>query len=217
MIFLLSFCEKEPSLLYWLYTKNYANISGFFESNIVKISDENLQALKKVDPKYFPADIVSSFPNLNVDFELNVNAGINNTEKFVFRENLSYGQKAVGMLLLVMYGITQLGETSPLIFDQPEDDLDNSYIYNVLVKEFEKIKGKRQLIIASHNANIPIAGYAENIIILESDGSNGFIKQYGTIENNSIKENVLKILEGDYDGFLRRAEIYGFSKNDFDY
>ena len=43
-----------------------------------------------------------------------------------------------------------------LILDQPEDDLDNSYIYTTLTKSFKELKGKRQLILSTHNANLPV-------------------------------------------------------------
>ncbi len=111
-------------------------------------------------------------------------------------KKLSMGQKSVAMLLIILTAAYDLGDNRPLIIDQPEDDLDNIYIYSSLVKEFRKIKNSRQLIFATHNANIPISGDAENIIILESNGDNGFVKITGSIDKVSISEKVLNILEG---------------------
>ena len=136
--------------------------------------------------------------------------GISNKEVYVNRNNLSYGQRAVGMLLLILTGATKLGENRPLVIDQPEDDLDNSYIYHTLVKQFEIIKESRQLIIATHNPNIPIAGDAENILIMKSNGINGWIDLSGNIDNEKVANRVLQILEGDIEAFEKRAEKYGY-------
>ena len=156
------------------------------------------------------ADDVAIKPQVVVDFHLNVKHGVSNKPHFVHRSKLSFGQKAVGMLLLILHGATGLGESLPLIIDQPEDDLDNSYIYHTLVTEFQNIKQSRQLIIATHNPNIPVAGDSDNILALSSDGHNGWIERSGAIEDIYISESVLQILEGGFDAFNLRAEKYGF-------
>jgi predicted ATPase len=149
-------------------------------------------------------------PQVIADYELNVAHGISNKAIYIQRDNLSYGQRAVGMLLLVLTGATNLGENRTLVIDQPEDDLDNSYIYHTLVNEFKKIKKSRQLIIATHNPNIPITGDAENILILNSNGMNGWIELSGNIDNDKVSGRVLQILEGDIEAFIKRAEKYGY-------
>lgn len=149
-------------------------------------------------------------PQMIIDYELNVNHGISNKKVFVRRKRLSFGQKAVGMLLLILVGATKLGEMRPLVIDQPEDDLDNSYIYHTLVKQFSLIKHCRQLIIATHNPNIPIAGDSENILVMKSDGINGWIDLSGNIDNEKVAQRVLQILEGDIEAFEKRAEKFGY-------
>lgn len=156
-----------------------------------------------------PIDVLK-LPYVVSDYMLNVNHGISKKSLYVCRDNLSFGQKAVGMLLIILQGATELGEYRPLLIDQPEDDLDNSYIYHTLVKEFHRIKKSRQLIIATHNPNIPIAGDAENILIFNSDGQNGWIEHSGTIDDKAVSSKVLQILEGDFEAFSRRAIKYGF-------
>lgn len=149
-------------------------------------------------------------PQIVIDYKLNVVHGMSNNAVYVHRNKLSYGQRAVGMLLLILTGATKLGEDRPLVIDQPEDDLDNSYIYHTLVKQFKLIKENRQLIIATHNPNIPIAGDAENILIMKSDGVSGWVDLSGNIDNEKVSEQVLQILEGDIEAFERRAEKYGY-------
>lgn len=140
--------------------------------------------------------IFTIFPEDKIEYAYNVNTGISKKQRFLPRTRLSMGQKSVAMLLMIVTAAHALGDNRPLIIDQPEDDLDNIYIYSSLVKEFRKIKNSRQLIFATHNPNIPISGDAENIIILESTGENGYVSCSGSIDKVGISEKVLNILEG---------------------
>jgi hypothetical protein len=144
----------------------------------------------------FNIDFCSVFPEDKIEFSYNTNNGISKKDRFLNRDMLSMGQKSVAMLLMILTAGFELGDNRPLIIDQPEDDLDNIYIYSSLVREFRKIKMSRQLILATHNANIPISGDAENILILESSGENGFVDNSGSIDRMAISEKVLNILEG---------------------
>lgn len=197
-------------------SENWALPFHIFTHNYTAIAESNgipLEMARDLCASYYkrisPID-VTKLPYYVTEYELNVNHGISNRQFFVQRSKLSFGQKAVGMLLLILQGATELGEKRPLLIDQPEDDLDNSYVYHSLVREFHSIKPKRQLIIATHNPNIPIGGDSENILVLRSDGEHGWIDCSGTIDNNAVSEKVLQILEGDFDAFARRAEKYGF-------
>ncbi|WP_423230935.1 AAA family ATPase, partial [Clostridium botulinum] len=160
----------------------------------IEIKDAN-ELLRYIRP-VFNIWTLAKWPMDTIEFQYNTNNGINNKKRFMDSKKLSMGQKSVAMLLIILTAAYDLGDNRPLIIDQPEDDLDNIYIYSSLVKEFRKIKNSRQLIFATHNANIPISGDAENIIILESNGDNGFVKITGSIDKVSISEKVLNILEG---------------------
>ena len=154
-------------------------------------------------------DVLLSFPEDKVDFIYNVND--KNKSKVMFRDRsrLSMGQRAVAILLVILKAGYCLGDNRPLIIDQPEDDLDNVYIYSSLVTEFRKIKKKRQLIFATHNANIPIAGDAENILIMSSDGEYGEVQQQGSIDKKGMCDAVVKILEGGQEALELRLSKYG--------
>ena len=197
--------SENWALPFYIFTHKYKALA---ESTCIPLDiakDLCTSYYKKVSP----VDVVK-LPYYLTEFKLNVNHGISNKQFFVQRSKLSFGQKAVGMLLLILQGATELGEKRPLLIDQPEDDLDNSFVYHSLVREFHSIKPRRQLIIATHNPNIPIGGDSENILVLKSDGEHGWIDCSGTIDNNAVSEKVLQILEGDFDAFARRAEKYGF-------
>ena len=97
-----------------------------------------------------------------------------------------------------------------LIIDQPEDDLDNTIVYEGLVKNLWNLKGKRQIIFATHNANIPVLGDADQIIVLHSP-ENGKILLHckGSVDDYAVKQSVMEIMEGGKEAFRKREEKYG--------
>jgi len=119
--------------------------------------------------------------------------------------NLSGGQRATAMLLLLL---TQ--EERLLIIDQPEDDLDNRFIYEDIVHVLRNQKGKRQIIVATHNPNIPVLGDAELIVALESQTRSIRINNQGSVDQQEVCDAVKHIMEGGEDAFRRRAEKYGW-------
>jgi hypothetical protein len=58
----------------------------------------------------------------------------------------------------------------PLIVDTPEEGLDNEGVYAELVPLFRREKEKRQILIVTHNANLPVNADAEGIFALEAAG-----------------------------------------------
>ena len=108
-------------------------------------------------------------------------------------DSLSFGQKAVVILTL----ITNLGDNHggmpPLIIDQPEDHLDNHYIFSNLVTDLRKIKGKRQVILVTHNPNIVVSGDAEQAICLASDGNRGWVEIAGSIDRPRIQNFIVEV------------------------
>lgn len=117
-------------------------------------------------------------------------------------ESLSVGQKATALLPLVLRPLPY-----PLLFDQPEDDLDNYFIIESLVEEIRKLKFKRQLIFVTHNANIPVLGEADKIIVMSMENpTKANSPTSGSVDER--KEDVLKLLEGGANAFKRRALKY---------
>ena len=126
-------------------------------------------------------------------------------------EKLSTGQKATALLLLLL-----LDGDAPLIIDQPEDDLDNSFITDGVVPRMREEKRRRQFVFSTHNANIPVLGDAELILGLTAeggaDGGRAEIRQEhaGAIDSPGVRDLVEKVLEGGRDAFERRRAKYGF-------
>lgn len=120
-------------------------------------------------------------------------------------EKASEGQRAAALLLMLL---EQQG--GPLVIDQPEGDLDNKIITS-LTESLHHAKGKRQLIFASHNANIVVNGSAELVANLElaEDGKREFVPT-GAIDENDVREVITSTMEGGEKAFRDRMEKYGY-------
>jgi hypothetical protein len=119
-------------------------------------------------------------------------------------ERLSVGQK--GTVYLCLKLATQ-AFSQPLIFDQPEDDLDNEFIIEELVEIFRGIKQFRQVILVTHNANLVVNADAEQVVVAENE--NGVLKYTsGSLEAEVTNRAVRRILEGGDEAFLKRELRY---------
>jgi len=119
-------------------------------------------------------------------------------------DKLSPGQRSSAMLPLIA-----LAEKSPLVIDQPEDNLDNHLIGDVLVDILAELKESRQIIVCTHNPNIVVLGDAEQVIVLNSESSNkGQLQLSGSIDNNDIVETVIDVMEGGEAAFRARQVRY---------
>lgn len=118
---------------------------------------------------------------------------------------LSEGQRNTAVLnLLLARG------TGPIVIDQPEDELDSSFIYQDLVPLLRKVKYKRQLILATHNANLPVNADAEFIYALEAREGRGEMLAQGGLDRNDTTTAILDVMEGSKEAFRRRQEKYHF-------
>ena len=115
---------------------------------------------------------------------------------------LSTGQRCTTILPILL-----LESERPLLIDQPEDNLDNAFIYETVVKTLNVIKRKRQLIFVTHNPNIPVLGDAERVFVMESNGQQGRLKAAGTVD--ALKQEIEFLLEGGSEAFLLRKKRYG--------
>lgn len=127
-------------------------------------------------------------------------------------EQLSPGER--GQLLLIFYLLIDQ-EKVPLIIDQPEENLDNQTVYQVLVPCIKEAKSKRQVILVTHNPNLAVVCDAEQIICVQMDKAKDNKISYitGAIENPEINKKIVEILEGTKPAFMIRESKYQFSVN----
>ena len=111
----------------------------------------------------------------------------------------SPGEKAAALLAFILsYG------DEPLLLDQPEDDLDNELIYDLIVKQLRETKTKRQVIVVTHNANIVVNGDAEMVLPLEVVKGQTYVQQPASIQKKEVREAICNILEGGERAFEQR-------------
>ncbi len=138
--------------------------------------------------------------------------------------------KASFVILMLIIGLSK--SKSPILIDQPEDNLDNRSVSENIVEYLRKKKIERQIILVTHNANIVVNADAENVIVANQKGQNDketsspykFDYINGAIENTfpknegekdllksmGIKEHIADIVEGGEQAFKNRERKYGF-------
>lgn len=146
-------------------------------------------------------------------FALEFNISSNNaneTAPAIYKpiENLSMGQKVVAILSFILSYGQYINDCTPLVIDQPEDNLDNQYIYSNLVNDLRSIRNQRQVIIATHNATLVTNCKAEKISVMQSDNQYAWVEAFGYSSNNRIAKKILQYLEGGKKSFKHRYYVY---------
>ncbi len=157
--------------------------------------DKRLKKLLETQPAVFD-QLDAWWPEdmLRVKYSKDPSSG-----KFDDLEKGSAGQKAAAILaFLLSHG------DEPLIIDQPEDDLDNALIYDLIVSQIHHNKDRRQLVVVTHNPNIVVNGDSELVHILKFENGQVQIDQQGGLEESSIREAICTIMEGGRKAFDKR-------------
>ena len=116
----------------------------------------------------------------------------------------SAGQRSAAMLaFLLAYG------KEPLVLDQPEDDLDNHLIYDLVVRQIRENKLRRQIIVVTHNPNIVVNGDAEMLHAFDFRRGQCIVAQSGSLQEEAMREEVCRIMEGGREAFERRYRRLG--------
>ncbi len=108
-----------------------------------------------------------------------------------------------------MLALALVAGSEPLVIDQPEDDLDNRFIYEEIVQQIADVASQRQVIVATHNANIPVLGDAELVVAFEATTERGEILARGGLDEPVVATTARNILEGGVEAFEARARRYG--------
>jgi predicted ATPase len=114
-----------------------------------------------------------------------------------------------GSVLLVFYLLADKDDR-PLIIDQPEENLDNQSLYELVVPCIEEAKKRRQIIMVTHNPNLAVVCDAEQIIWCHIDKEQGNTVTYqsGSLENPTMNKHVVDVLEGTWPAFRTRTRRY---------
>lgn len=176
------------------------SILQFIREIVEQLKKQPLEAQVKDIKKLY--DFLFSFEFFDAKYELRL--GGKNLNQ------LSPGEK--GLLLLVFY-LHLDKEKTPLIIDQPEDNLDNDSIFTVLAKCIREAKKTRQVILVTHNPNLAVGADAEQVLYvrLEKHKNYKFSYESGAIEKPQINDHIVKVLEGSRPAFVQRRLKYQIS------
>ncbi len=117
--------------------------------------------------------------------------------------NLSAGQRCTVILPIVFQHSDRV-----LVIDQPEDHIDNAFIVETLIKSLRSRAEDTQIILATHNANIPVLGNADWVVQLVSDGRHGSVAVAEPLDGSNAVEAITSIMEGGLRAFRDRASFY---------
>lgn len=166
-------------------------VSGHFANLIKSINDAQIDEVELMLP----------------EDEIEVQYKPTSAAAFKSLSTASAGQKTTAILTFILsYG------KLPLILDQPEDDLDNRLVYELIVDRLKQAKEKRQLIVVTHNANVPVNGDAEYIISMDTESKTLKVLHTGTVEQVSIKREICDVMEGGELAFEMRSKRYKLIK-----
>lgn len=114
-------------------------------------------------------------------------------------EEGSPGQKTAALLaFLLSYG------EEPLVLDQPEDDLDNHLIYELIVTQLREVKRHRQILVVTHNPNIAVNGDAELVVALAARNGQTQKECEGSLQKKQVRDTICEVMEGGRDAFEER-------------
>jgi ABC-type transport system involved in cytochrome bd biosynthesis fused ATPase/permease subunit len=119
---------------------------------------------------------------------------------------LSGGRRVAVLLSLIL----ESEDRTPLFVDQPEDELDNRFLNETIIPALHRLKGKRQVVFATHNANLVVNGDADQVIALEADAAHGRVDAAGAIEDGAVRSAIVRTLDGGADAFRLRRKKYGY-------
>jgi len=108
----------------------------------------------------------------------------------------------------VVLPLLLLEAVAPLLVDQPEDNLDNRFVTDLLIEQIRSNRDRRQMILITHNPNIPVLGFADQVIAMRSDGERGWVESQGNTD--AMKGMIIELLEGGEKAFQARKEKYGW-------
>lgn len=179
--------EKRQEILTRLLTSNERDTRGFGKPLVKHLLGQRLNTPEDTDRMYLwcPEDkIILKLVN-------------NRKEEDI--ETGSAGQRTAAMLSLML-----LLDDSPIIIDQPEEDLDTKRITDLVVTSLRKFKEKQQIIVITHNPNIPVNGAAENIIQMNFAGGQIQKQICGALQKSDVREAVCEVMEGGKEALDKR-------------
>lgn len=116
---------------------------------------------------------------------------------------LSSGQRCTVILPIVLQHSERV-----IVIDQPEDHIDNAFIVDTLIKALRARSLDSQIIVTTHNPNIPVLGGASLVIQMVSDGRHGSVEVCEPLDDPTAVHAITTVMEGGAKAFQDRARFY---------
>ena len=118
-------------------------------------------------------------------------------------DELSGGQRVSVLLSLAL----ETADKRPLVIDQPEDELDNRFLSDTVSSALKTLRGRRQVIVATHNANVMVNGDSDTVIQLQATAHREWVECVGVIEEPAARDAIVHTADGGEEAFrLRRRK-----------
>ncbi len=153
---------------------------------------------KKADKPEFADHVLTWFPEDDLKIEYQRDG-----RWYAISEG-SQGQRSAALLAFLL----AFGE-EPIVLDQPEDDLDNHLIYDLIVQQIRENKLRRQLIVVTHNPNVVVNGDADLVHVMDFKGGQCIVAQSGALQEKAVRDEVCRVMEGGREAFSRRWKRLG--------
>ena len=185
----------------------YQTLSEIFTDYVALIEDWILSDGKELKKILTSTEYMKLDAKLREQYSDLMNYQVQNKVEIYYHDKLlkhhSIGQRASALILFIL---TQ--DTNDIILiDQPEDDLDNKVIYDEVISAIAQLKKNIQFMFATHNANIPVLGDAERVLVVNYQDTRIDVSQ-GNIDLGNTHKQIVDIMEGGKDAFEKRQLIY---------
>ena len=229
------FLDDVPSLAEWIWLGPAAErphrerlwraacVSGDFRdlATLAGLRAAFATRLGSADPLVL-ARVAAEVPDDQIDVEFLRSRAADGPAQWVPLSSGSPGQRSSAMLSFVLHQGKE-----PLVLDQPEDDLDTEWITQLVVSQLRESRWHRQVIVVTHNANIPVNADAERVIVMEAsasgirvrsenpEGGGPQMPHAGAIEDLLVRADIQRIMEGGVEAFVRRERRYNNELNGY--
>jgi DNA repair ATPase RecN len=189
------------------YLDSFSGVDGYDKLRTLFTTLANLdldQDKWKIRDTFYDAKLIALLDVIDDD-DVDISLSVGN-RGFVPIQNLSAGQRCVAIFPLLLRNTK-----GPLVIDQPEDNLDNRYIADIIGPELLTKKRGQQYLVTSHNANLVVLTDADLIIHVDSDGTKANFPAAGFLAcaESEVKKSVLDVLDGGETALLARQMKYG--------
>lgn len=201
-------CEINKEFLYNIIVEKIHDLNKekTLENNFIDLMNDNIKIFRK-DNSY--ENVVWVFSNVKKSINDSLTPKYTIIEKdndiSLNSDNMSQGKKASIYLEIILEKCKN--NNSIIMIDQPEDNIDNEFITDVLIDKIRDLRMKNQIILVTHNAAIAINSDSENIIISENSDGN-FKYEIGGLELEKHRKRICKLLDGGNYIFDNRYHKY---------